>query len=142
MVGDESYVVRIPQAIYTEMVEHVEKGYPNEACGIVAGKDGQVVKHYPTVNAAEHPDDFSQIGPDDLRRIIFEIDDNGGEALYYHSHPKSEASPSSRDIEWARCTGYNIYIIFSHRHYPEPPYAKVFQIRNDGTVTEGKVEIM
>lgn len=141
MVGDESYVVRIPQAIYTEMVGHVVEDYPNEACGIVASKDGQVVKHYPTVNAAERPDDFSIIDSDNLLRITLEIDDDDGEPIYYHSHPKSEAYPSSRDIDWAKRSGYP-YIIFSYRYYPEPPYSRVFLIDSEGTVTEGKVKII
>ena len=53
-----------------EMVAHIVAGYPDEACGLLASKDGQVVKNYPTANAAEHPDDFSIIDPEDLRRIF------------------------------------------------------------------------
>ena len=35
-----------------------------------------------------------------------------------------------------------VYIIFSHRLYPEPPYVRVFSILDDDTVIEGKVEIV
>ncbi len=135
------FVVRIPEAIYAEMQAHVVAGYPNEACGALGSKDGQVVKHYPTANAAEHPDDFSIISDQDLVRIFNDIDDYDGEMLYYHSHPHSEAYPSRRDIDWAKRSGY-LYIIFSHRHYPEPPYARVFSIDQDGSVTEGKIEVV
>ena len=142
MVADASFVVRIPAAMYAEMVSHVVSGYPNETCGLLASKDGQVVKNYPTANAAEHPDDFSIIDPEDLRRIFEDIDTyDGQDYAYYHSHPKSEAYPSRRDIEFAR---YNklYYIIFSHQYYPEPPYARVFLIHDDDTVAEGKIEIV
>ena len=135
----EEIVVRIPEAVYAEMAAHVAAGYPNEACGGLGSKDGQVVKHYPTANAAEHPDDFSIISDQDLVRIFNDIDDYDGEMLYYHSHPHSEAYPSRRDIDWAKRSGY-LYIIFSHRHYPEPPYARVFSIDQDGSVTEGRIE--
>ncbi len=64
MVADATFVIRIPAAMYAEMVAHVVAGYPNETCGLLASKDGQVVKNYPTANAAEHPDDFSIIDPD------------------------------------------------------------------------------
>ncbi len=84
------FVVRIPEAIYTEMAAHVVAGFPNEACGALGTKDGRVVKHYPTANAAEHPDDFSIIGDADLLRIYEDIDEYDGEMIYYHSHPKSE----------------------------------------------------
>jgi len=87
MVVEEGFVVRIPRAIYEEMVAHVVAGYPNEACGALGSKDGQVVKNYPTANAAEHPDDFSIIGEADLLRIFEDIDEYDGEMIYYHSHP-------------------------------------------------------
>ncbi len=141
MVADATFVIRIPAAMYAEMVAHVVAGYPNETCGLLASKDGQVVKNYPTTNAAEHPDDFSIIDPEDLRRIFEDIDTyDGQDYAYYHSHPKSEAYPSRRDIEFAR---YNklYYIIFSHQYYPEPPYARVFLIHDDDTVVEGKIEV-
>lgn len=139
MVAEDSFVVRIPEPIYTEMVAHVISGYPNEACGALGSKGGRVVKHYPTANAAEHPDDFSIISEADIVRIYNDIDDYDGDMIYYHSHPQSEAYPSSRDIDWAKRSGY-IYLIFSYQYYPEKPSARVFAISRDGMVTEGKVE--
>ncbi len=142
MVAGPGFVVRIPEAMYAEMVAHIVTGYPNEACGLLASKDGQVVKNYPAVNAAEHADDFSEIGAQDLLRIYQDIDEYDGEMYsYYHSHPTSEAYPSRRDIEWARRNKL-YYIIFSHQHYPEPPYARVFLIDDDDSVVEGKIEVM
>ncbi|TMF45799.1 MAG: M67 family metallopeptidase [Chloroflexi bacterium] len=140
MVDGASFVVRIPQSMYAEMVAHVVEGYPNEACGAVGSKNGRVVKHYPTANAAEHPDDFSIIDPRELLDIFDDIEEYEGEMIYYHSHPKSEAYPSARDKEWARRNKL-LYIIFSHQFYPEPPYARVFLIEDDDEVVEGKIEI-
>ncbi len=141
MVVGEAFIVRIPGNMYQEMVVHVAAAYPNEACGLLASKDGQVVKNYPTANAAEHPDDFSEIDPEVLLHISFDIDEYDGEMFsYYHSHPKSEAYPSPRDIEWAKRNKL-YYIIFSHRLYPETPYARVFSVQDDGTVIEGKIEV-
>ena len=142
MVVSDPFVVRIAGAMYQEMKAHVAAAYPNEACGLLASKDGRVVKNYPTANAAEHPDDFSEIEPEVLLYISFDIDEYDGEMFsYYHSHPKSEAYPSPRDIEWAR-RNQLYYIIFSHQHYPEAPYARVFSIQEDETVIEGKIEIL
>jgi [CysO sulfur-carrier protein]-S-L-cysteine hydrolase len=138
--ADKTFVVRIPVALYDEMVAHVVAGYPNETCGMLGSKGGRVVKHYPTANAAEHPDDFSEISPSDLLRIYDDIDTYDGDSLYYHSHPKSEAYPSRRDIEWARHNKVP-YVIFSHRLYPELPYARVFAIQDDGTVIEGEIVV-
>ncbi len=139
---EASFVVRIPRAMYADMVAHVVAGYPNEACGLLASRDGQVVKNYPTANAAEHPDDFSEISPEDLLRISYDIDEYDGEMYaYYHSHPKSEAYPSRRDKDWAK-RNQLIYIIFSHQYYPDPPYARVFSVQSDDTVIEGKIELI
>ena len=142
MVAGEGFVVRMPEAMYTEMVAHIIAGYPDEACGLLASKGGQVVKNYPTANAAEHPDDFSEIDPQDLLRISYDIDEYDGDMYsYYHSHPKSEAYPSPRDKEWAKRNKL-YYIIFSHRYYPEPPYARVFLVNDDDSVVEGKIELI
>lgn len=138
--GNTAFVVHIAEPIYQEMLAHIVASYPNEGCGALGGKGEQVVKHYPTANAAEEPDDFSIIAEADLVRIYNDIDEYDGEMIYYHSHPKSEAYPSARDIEWARRSGY-LYIIFSHRFYPEPPYVRVFAISATGAVTEGKVMV-
>src|SRR5260370_29079380 len=131
----EDLVARVPEAIYTGMVAHIVEGYPDEACGAVGTKEGRVVKHYPTANAAEHPDDFSIIDPQDLLRIYEAIDEYDGEMIYYHSHPTSEAYPSQRHEEWAKPNKL-YYIIFSHQYYPEPPYARVHSINEDDTVIE------
>lgn len=135
----ETFTVHIPAALYQEMAAHIVAGYPNEACGALGSLANRVVKHYPTANAAEHPDDFSIISESDIVRIYNDIDAYDGDMIYYHSHPVTEAYPSARDVEWARRSGY-LYIIFSHRHYPEPPYARVFDIASDGSITEGHIE--
>ncbi|HLZ56908.1 MAG TPA: M67 family metallopeptidase [Ktedonosporobacter sp.] len=141
MVTADSFVVRIPEGIYREMVAHVIAGYPNEACGALGSQGDLVVKNYPTANAAEEPDDFSIISEADIVRIFNDIDEYDGDMIYYHSHPQSEAYPSARDIEWARRSGY-LYLIFSLRFHPESPYARIFLIDSAGAVTEGKISFI
>ena len=138
MVAEARFVVRIPESTYNEMLAHIVAGYPNEACGALGSKDGRVLKNYPTANAAEEPDDFSSISEADIVRIYNDIDSYDGDMIYYHSHPKSEAYPSPRDIEWAKRSGY-LYLIFSHRHYPDPPYSRIFAIDPHGGVIEGSI---
>lgn len=139
MVAGDVFVVRIPETIYSEMLAHVAAGYPNEACGALGAKDDRVVKHYPTANAAEHPNDFSIIDPEELLRIYDDIDVYDGEMIYYHSHPRSEAYPSRRDKDWAKRNKL-YYIIFSHQYYPDPPYSRVFLVNEDDSVIEGRIE--
>lgn len=141
MVTTEAFVVRIPRDIYAEMVVHIVAAYPNEGCGALGSVNALAVKNYSTTNAAEHPDDFSIISEADLLRIYNDIDAYDGEMIYYHSHPVSEAYPSQRDKDWARGSGC-LYLIFSHRFYPEEPYSRIFSIQSDGSVIEGKIEII
>lgn len=140
MVTNETFTVRIPRAIYAEMLAHISAAYPNEGCGALGSVAGRVVRNYPTANAAEHPEDFSIIGETDLLRIYNDIDEYDGEMIYYHSHPTTEAYPSRRDKDWAKSSGC-LYLIFSHRFYPDDPYARIFSIQPDESVIEGKIEI-
>jgi proteasome lid subunit RPN8/RPN11 len=141
VVKTEAFVVRIPRGIYAEMLAHISAAYPNEGCGALGSVDGLVRKNYPTANAAEHPDDFSIISEADLVRIYNDIDEYDGEMIYYHSHPTTEAYPSQRDKEWAKRSGC-LYLIFSHRFYPEEPYARIFSIQPDESVIEGRIELL
>jgi [CysO sulfur-carrier protein]-S-L-cysteine hydrolase len=139
MVAEAQFVLRIPETIYNEMVSHIVAGYPNEACGVLGSVNGEAVKNYPTANAAEVPDDFSIISEADILRIYNDTNEYDGDMIYYHSHPQSEAYPSARDIDWAKRSGY-LYLIFSHRHYPQAPYARIFAISPEGGVSEGTIE--
>lgn len=141
MVISQAFSVRIPHSIYAEMLAHISAAYPNEGCGALGSVDGRIVKNYPTANAAEHPEDFSIIGEADLVRIYNDIDEYDGEMIYYHSHPKTEAYPSQRDKDWARRSGC-LYLIFSHRFYPDDPYARIFAIQPDESVIEGTIELI
>lgn len=141
MDAEAHQLVKLPCTIVDEMLAHVHAGYPNEACGVLAGVDGRVVKNYPTANAAEQPDDFSIIGPQELLRISNEIDQNDWTFFaYYHSHPQSQAYPSSRDIDYARYWPGTYYIIFSLRDRAHPEI-RIFSIQQDRSVIEHQVQI-
>jgi proteasome lid subunit RPN8/RPN11 len=140
VVTTESFVVRIPRSIYAEMLAHLSAAYPNEGCGALGSVDGLVVKNYPTANAAEHPDDFSQIGSSDLLSIFKDTDAYDGKVIYYHSHPISEAYPSPRDKEWAKNGGTDLYLIFSL--HPQERFARIFSVQPDASVIEGRIELI
>lgn len=115
-VRDENAgVLVLPREVLSVMLAHVEAGYPNEACGVLAG-DAQerVVKHFPTANASDTPRTFSEIGPAELLAIWNEIDAHDWSMLaYYHSHPETPAYPSVRDIRWSQGWPGTYYVIFS-----------------------------
>ena len=129
--GDGVGAVRIPRAVLAEMLAHVEAGYPDEACGVLAGADGAVTAHFPAVNASTTPRTFSEIGPHELLRIWNTIDMHDWQALaYYHSHPETPAYPSPRDVQWSRGWPGTFYIIFSLAD-PLAPVVRAFLIEGD-----------
>ena len=45
--------MKIPQTIIDEMLAHAREGYPNEVCGLIAGKNGLVSRIFRTTNIDE-----------------------------------------------------------------------------------------
>ena len=91
----------IPAALRDAMVAHAREGLPNEACGILAGRDGRVERFFPA-----EPDDpspyYYRIEAREQLRILDKIDDAGLELVgIYHSHVASPAYPSRTDVEQA-----------------------------------------
>jgi len=121
------------------MRAHVEREREVECCGLLAGRGGIISVIFAAANAAENSSTSYEIAPRDLCRIMREIHASGLELLgIYHSHPRGENFPSSRDIERA--------------YYPETPYfilsllpgagipVRAFSIRDD-VVTELSIEV-
>ena len=84
-----------------KLVEHAEKEAPNEACGILAGKDYKVEKVYEIVNTDNSAKTFF-MEPKQQLKVMKEIRNLGLEMIgIYHSHLETEAYPSAHDVELA-----------------------------------------
>jgi [CysO sulfur-carrier protein]-S-L-cysteine hydrolase len=93
--------VRIPRAIYEELLEHAREDAPNECCGLIGGEDGVAKTVYRARNAEASPLRYN-LDPQDQFRIMSEMDESGEElAAIYHSHIASPAYPSQTDINLA-----------------------------------------
>jgi len=72
-----------------EMIYHARQDAPNEACGILAGKNDRVLRLYRARNAEKSPAAY-RLFPDEQYRIFKDIEDRGLEIIgIYHSHPSS-----------------------------------------------------
>ena len=84
-----------------EIIEHAKREFPNEACGLLAGRSGKVSKVYRMSNTEKGGMRYSIALKDqfdaarDMRSQ--ELDMIG----IYHSHPNVRPSPSFRDIQLA-----------------------------------------
>lgn len=101
MVGPDA--VTLPAGLRDELVAWARAGYPNEACGILAGdrpssEGGTALRFYPMANAAASPFRYL-IEPGEQLRVMLAIDD-ADEAVWgiFHSHVRSPAVPSPTDI--------------------------------------------
>jgi proteasome lid subunit RPN8/RPN11 len=93
--------VVIPAALRDEIVAHARAGLPNEACGILAGRDGRVERFFPAESDEPSPF-YYRIEARDQIRIMNEIEDAGLDLVgIYHSHTSSPAYPSRTDAEQA-----------------------------------------
>jgi proteasome lid subunit RPN8/RPN11 len=87
------------------IIDHCIEELPGEACGILAGRDGEVERVYCMTNVRPSPASF-EMEPQEQFRVMKEIRDAGCALLgIYHSHPGGPAYPSSSDVEKAYWPG-------------------------------------
>ena len=85
----------VPGAIREQLVEHAEEEAPNEACGLVAFRDGVAERYLPGVNTLASPYRF-ELRPRDP--ADFFLEDEGYQLAVFHSHPETAPRPSRTDI--------------------------------------------
>jgi proteasome lid subunit RPN8/RPN11 len=127
--------MRIPRALYDEMVAHARADAPNECCGMIATRDGDAVEVYRAENAAASPLRYEIDGAEQYR-IQMAIDDADLDlGAIYHSHTRSEPYPSQTDINLAFYPEA-LYVIVGLAG-PEPD-VKAYEIR-DGQVHSAEI---
>lgn len=141
---------RIPQAIVDEMVAHAREDLPNEACGMVHAKDGEIVAVHRVKNGAASPYRY-EMDPLQMMRLERRRDDEG-ETLFaiYHSHVASQAYPSPTDVRMAFFPPGELdqepmfpgtyYILVSLEH--DEPSVRAFHIRRGGVIEEEPIEVV
>jgi proteasome lid subunit RPN8/RPN11 len=87
--------VVVPAELRLELERHAEEEAPNEACGLIAFRDGVAERYLPCDNAAASPYRF-ELKPRDP--LDFFLEDEGYELAVFHSHPTDSARPSRTDI--------------------------------------------
>jgi len=129
--------MRIAPELYAQMIEQARAEAPNECCGMIASRDGEAVRVYPTVNTAASPLRYEIDGAEQIR-IYNEIEDAGLElGAIYHSHTRTEPNPSQTDINLAFYPD-SLYVIIGLAG-PEPD-VRAFSIR-DGEVKGADLDV-
>ena len=102
----------IPGEVRAALVAHAEAEAPNEACGLVAFRDGVAERYLPAENVAASPYRF-ELKPADP--LDFFLEDEGFVLGVFHSHLSLPPRPSKTDIENIGLWEQRPYLILSLR---------------------------
>jgi proteasome lid subunit RPN8/RPN11 len=87
--------VVIPPQIRRELEEHAHAEEPNEACGLLALRDGVAQRYIRGENLAASPYRFElKVDPE-----TWFMEDEGWQLAVFHSHVSAPARPSRTDVE-------------------------------------------
>jgi len=130
-------VLSLPRAMIDQVVAHARRDHPDEACGIIAGRDGVATRVVEMDNAERSPTFYRFDAQEQLR--VWRAMDDADEVPFviYHSHTATEAHPSRTDISLAPEPAAH-YLVVSTRSPAEE--VRSFRII-DGVVTEEPVQI-
>ncbi len=86
---------------WRQMLADVARRYPEEACGLVAGRAGRSMEVIPVTNLLRSPVRYRMV-PQEQLDAFERIEARGLELLaIYHSHPHGPDHPSSTDVDEA-----------------------------------------
>ena len=91
----------VPKNLFEKMLDHCRAAFPNEACGILSGKGGQVSRVYAMTNIEPSPVSYF-MDPGEQLHVQKQMRDKKEEMVaIFHSHPQSPAYPSAKDVNLA-----------------------------------------
>lgn len=126
------------QELFEQILKQCKKEFPNEACGILAGKEGRVEKVYEMTNTDKSPSTYFMDAKEQFR-VMKEIRNLGLEMVgIYHSHVASAAYPSAHDVELALYPEVS-YVIVSIKD-KDNPSIRSFKII-EGRITEEELKL-
>ena len=131
-------MLELDRGFFEEMVDHGLAGFPNEACGLLAGKEGRPVKFFAMSNQDASPVSY-RLDPTEQLRVFTELEDEGWELLdIFHTHTHSEAYPSETDLKQAFYpeATYLVMSLSDRAH----PVLRGFTMQ-DGEVSEREVRV-
>jgi proteasome lid subunit RPN8/RPN11/molybdopterin converting factor small subunit len=136
LAGGEDALI-VTREVYDGMVEHARRDFPNECCGMLAGRDGDATQLHPMTNLEASPVVY-RLDPAEQLRFYQRLEQEGlDEVAAYHSHVNSPAYPSATDVRLAH--GFMTYVIVSLQDRSSPS-VRAFRI-DDGAIRELEVRV-
>ena len=121
-----------------QIIDQARAARPEEACGLLAGRDGRVERIYPLPNTERSPVRYLA-DPQAQVDAMLEIEERGDEVVgIYHSHLDAPAYPSATDVAMAAYPDAVHLIVSLTRR--DSPVLGAFHIR-DGDIEEVDIVI-
>ena len=144
-------MIELERAFFEEMVEHGLAAFPNEACGLLAGKDGRPVRFFAMTNADASSASY-RLDPVEQLKADKEMEDEDWRMFgIFHTHTHTEAYPSPTDQDrafWPPIGSEPRIAMFPDAYYlimslsdPSNPDLRAFRIHEIGEVAEEEVAI-
>jgi proteasome lid subunit RPN8/RPN11 len=132
-------MVRIPKAIFQEMVDHAKREWPLECCGILGGNDKTVQKSFEFQNTEKSPVLYS-MSPREQMKVFEEMEKESMKMVaIYHSHPHTIPFPSETDVKLTFYPDVSSIIISLKEE--KNPVVKAFQIEKEAIYLE-EIEVI
>jgi proteasome lid subunit RPN8/RPN11 len=94
-----SAALRIPRTIVNQILHQAQQAQSEEICGLIGGRDGELLRCYPVANVAGDKRHLFQMDPRGQIDAMRQMRAAGDTLLaIYHSHPDAPALPSAIDI--------------------------------------------
>ncbi len=137
-IGDYPFAgtVLVAADLLAELISVCAARLPDEACGVAAGRPGEIVRLYPLTNVSASPEYYTADAEEQLEAYRTMADEGLECVAVYHSHPATPARPSTTDIAQAYDPDV-LYVIVSFA--VQSPSVRAFTIR-DGSVTEVTIQ--
>lgn len=98
--------IAIAQHLIVDLLRQADRASPNEACGLLLGRDARIERIAPARNVHPTPQTRFEIAPQTLFDAHRSARQGGPQVLgYYHSHPAGPAAPSATDRAMASGDG-------------------------------------
>jgi proteasome lid subunit RPN8/RPN11 len=131
-------MLTLKKDLLEKLLKQIKEEFPNEACGILAGKEGKVKNVYEMANIDKSPATYFMDAKEQLL-VMKDMRNLGLEMVgIYHSHVASPAYPSAHDIEMAFYPEVS-YVIISLND-KDNPTVRSFKIE-EGKIAEEEVKI-
>lgn len=128
---------RISSGLAEKMVQHCNEARPNEACGMLAAKAGEIVRVFRMANASRSPVRYS-LEPSEQLAVYNLLDEQGWDlGGVFHSHTHTEAYPSPTDVRLASEDAPYVIVALA----TEPAEIRAFSIvKREFGAEEGEVQ--